>query len=873
MQRVNTLEILLDKNDGELRVMLNHNVNIREEEVRRLLRAIFNLKRCREAITVGKNEPHELFWDSWDRQSTQHVSASASPRTSRVTSRYQQHQQYNRMVNAAATTSPAYDPNVHTVDITIRDKSQTLDTVDKQTHLISPEDTSASTITPSPSPPNSPGHALTGGKGGKRNSTPPARKRHQTAVTLNQSAPSTNVHQHYTYQQQFTPPIVTTTKPSAMSSSITDQNSLPKSRSQETQWCNGQQDGARTSVTSINSVPATTTTVVNSVSNKINTFENFNNSIAINTSIHPNSVASAMQPANLPTPRARLHTEPNPEHFNDIADNSLAVPRSPCTPIGMNRGMGHTIAHRFAKKFNVMYTCDLCNKPMFFGLKCKECKYRCHKDCESHVPPSCGLPPQFIDEFKKTLPSDVFLPNTSPNMIKSGGFLSSARRDRHRSQAFVNQYIGAPDSSSAGSSCSSPSSPAVLMVPPHTPAASKQTQFHFPDLAASPATQKHRLSDQIDAGSKDPNEMTKLNDKFIFKVNIDRTQSSALTDTTRSNGSDKTDKTISLSGSISASTDSVRSDSTEERGNGMWPRQNSLSLKEWDIPWEDLKLLEEIGKGRFGTVHRGLWHGDVAVKVFNEGYLDDEHALEAFKLEIATFKKTRHENLVLFMGFCMKPQAMVTSLCKGNTLYTHIHSRRDKFNLYRAILVAQQISQGMGYLHAKEIIHKDLKTKNIFLENGKVIITDFGLFSTTKLKYTPGGLFVEENMLCYLAPELIRQLRAVRPPLENLPFSAASDVYSFGTIWYELLCGEFPFKGQSVESTIYQIGRGMKYTLANVQASRDVKDILMLCSAFQPEDRPDFAKLLTLLERLPKKRLARSPSHPVQLSRSAESVF
>lgn len=461
-------------------------------------------------------------------------------------------------------------------------------------------------------------------------------------------------------------------------------------------------------------------------------------------------------------------------------------------------------------------------------------------------------------------------------MIKSGGFLSSARRDRHRSQAFSNQYIGAPDSSSAGSSCSSPSSPALLMVPPHTPAASKQTQFHFPDLASSSsnAIQKHRLIDQTDAAVKEFKDATKMQDRFMqHRITIDRTQSSGLTDTTRSNGSDKTDKTISLSGSISASTDSVRSDSTEERGNGHWPRQNSLSLKEWDIPWEDLKLLEEIGHGRFGTVHRGLWHGDVAVKLFNEGYLDDEHALEAFKLEIATFKKTRHENLVLFMGFCMKPQAMVTSLCKGNTLYTHIHSRRDKFNLYRAILVAQQISQGMGYLHAKEIIHKDLKTKNIFLENGKVVITDFGLFSTTKLKYTTTGLFLEENMLCYLAPELIRQLRAVRPAQDNLPFSKASDVYAFGTIWYELLCGEFPFKGQAAESTIYQIGRGLKYTLANMQASRDVKDILMLCSAFQYEDRPDFAKLLTLLERLPKKRLARSPSHPVQLSRSAESVF
>jgi kinase suppressor of Ras 2 len=138
-----------------------------------------------------------------------------------------------------------------------------------------------------------------------------------------------------------------------------------------------------------------------------------------------------------------------------------------------------------------------------------------------------------------------------------------------------------------------------------------------------------------------------------------------------------------------------RMESVEDRDN-IWPRQNSLSLKEWDIPFDDLNLGVMIGKGRFGTVFRGNWHGDVAVKLFKENFLDDEHAIEAFKLEVAIFKNTRHDNLVLFMGACMKPPrlAIVTSLCKGNTLYTHIHLRRDKFNLNKTTLIAQQILQG-----------------------------------------------------------------------------------------------------------------------------------------------------------------------------------
>lgn len=963
--------------------MLNHNVNIREEEVRRLLRAMFNLKRCREAITGGSTEPNELFWDSWDRHHHTHHTAGASPRAHRSTTRFQQQNRAAVISNEATTASAANQlatnqsvargdvphnannrlPSGYPDNNKVQSphESAHLPNADRQNHLISPEDTSVSTLTPSPSPPNSPSvwrpqrpsasillcdrsktdarspfcygrtvksTATVSSVAVPPTSTPPSHSHTAQAATEAESA-ATAVMRAWDpprlsvgsseragddpkmwnprkfpqslLNQQFSRPSPRSEinlaahqlQQQQQDHRITSHDFVPNSQehhvfSQDQHMSTAACDQDAEHTTS--ATAATTTQASSSSSSTASTTANHVNGNA-------NMIGSMSSMSNVPTPRSRLHTEPSPENYNDIVENpsNLTVPRSPCTPI-VTRGMGHMIAHRFTKKFKVMSTCDLCNKQMFFGLKCKECKYRCHKDCESHVPPSCGLPPEFIDEFKKSLPSDVFLSNTSPNMGSGGGgktsggyFLSSGRRDRHRSQAYAAQYATGPDSSSAGSSCnsSSPSSPALLTIPPQTPAASKHTQFHFPEISvagdsAAYGTMKAQPVNITGTkmGRRVEEDWTKpMTDETTTPTTVKSTAADAtnagrstapvrtpvieLADTTRSNES----------GSISASTDSVRSDSTEERESTNWPRQNSLSLKEWDIPFGDLNLLEKIGRGRFGTVHRGLWHGDVAVKLLNEDYLDDERTLEAFKLEVATFKKTRHENLVLFMGFCMKPQAIVTSLCKGNTLYTHIHLRKDKFNLYRATLVAQQISQGMGYLHAKDIVHKDLKTKNIFLENGKVIITDFGVFSAIKLQYSKEGLCISNNWLCYLAPELIRGLRPVPPAHDELQFSKASDVYAFGTVWYELLCGEFPFKRQPPEAIIFQIGRGMKQTLANIQASRDVKDILMLCWAFQPDDRPDFPKLLTLLERLPKKRLARSPSHPVQLSRSAESVF
>lgn len=530
----------------------------------------------------------------------------------------------------------------------------------------------------------------------------------------------------------------------------------------------------------------------------------------------------------------------------------LTAPRSP-----RSRGMAHSISHRFASTVKVT-TCHLCEKQMIIGFKCKECKFMCHRDCAEKVPPSCGLPRALVDVFVQSVREE-----------------EEGRVERDIRKQILTQHPGinipafpCPDSSSNTSSCnsSSPSSPAFvnnnLIVHHQTPPPSTliQQHFKFPEV-------QECLRDDIKPG-----------------VN------SELVDTQKSNDSDKTASGTSGSGSISTDSEKTlagRVDSQDSQVSDVdptekgWPRQNSLSLKEWDIPYDELLIEDKIGPGRFGTVYRGKWYGSVAIKMLSMDPLDDRRTLETFKQEVATFRKTRHENLVLFMGACMKPPhlAIVTSLCKGLTLYTHIHIRKDKFILSRTISIAKQISQGMGYLHARGIVHKDLKTKNIFYENGKVVITDFGLFSLTKLcqKSRRGEwLAIPKGWLCYLAPEVIRSLRADSQKEEVIPFTKNSDVYAFGTVWYELLCGDWPFQGLPPEAVIWQVGKGIRQSLANIQSSKEVKDMIMMCWSYKATDRPDFGKILTVLSRLPllpKRRLARSPSHPVHLSRSAESVF
>lgn len=167
----------------------------------------------------------------------------------------------------------------------------------------------------------------------------------------------------------------------------------------------------------------------------------------------------------------------------------------------------------------------------------------------------------------------------------------------------------------------------------------------------------------------------------------------------------------------------------------------SQDLQQISINYEQITGKEEIGRrGRFGVVYKGYWHGDVAVKEIETNADEDSAEMKNFKEEVFNLRKTRHNNLILFIGACLKPPkcAIVMSLCRsGMTLYDYlhldVHPAKPASNIDWLIDIATQIAQGMGYLHNKQLIHKDLRSKNVFIDGGKAIITDFGLYSFTKL--------------------------------------------------------------------------------------------------------------------------------------------
>jgi len=826
--RVRSLEELKDKTECELRRILLTASRVspvqRQEDLRRLCRSLLNLRKYTDALVYGNKvygpsqDPAklELHWDSWDHSSVSRSECSSPKHDFSFPP---------RLVNISA------EELYRSVPLPLRDRLSA-----SKTHQT---DSAASSLSSSSSaPPPSPGPctlsppSLTESLPRGNIITPPATP---PWVMLSKDRANTPATKH----SAATPPAS-----KKHSTTITAQFSLSKSKSHESELSITQSE--------------------------------------VSDTPHERGVDSSGYSSASEAPhsgRKRLHSS-EPESSQELyqgpspiaspksptgANSNLKVPRSPRTPgppsqnISLNRPMTHMIAHRFTKTFKPA-RCDHCQEYFFQGLKCKECKFRCHTQCEQQVPPSCGLPEQLLACYFEHITKEG-----SPSLPRA-------------------QPVSQPppfDSSSSSCNSSTPSSPQVIVTshPDTTPPWTVRTQQHFKFPEPVSSTRPHQLQHSLSSRPPQP-------------ISIERVVSpNPAVDTVKSNDSDKT---------LSGSSDSIGTayergnldsqDSTtsvEGDGGSTWSSGRQMSIREWDIPYEELRIGDKIGSGRFSTVHAGNWHGDVAIKFLDMENLDDENTLEAFRLDVATFRKTRHENLVLFMGACMKPPrlAIITSLCKGNTLYTHLHLRRDKFYMNKVIIIAQQIAQGMGYLHHKGIVHKDLKTKNIFLENGRAIITDFGLVNVARRLcsrhkrpgdtelISPECMSIPAGWLCYLSPEVIRELRIHQAGSEDLPFTRASDVYAFGTVWYELLTGEWPWKQQPPEAIIWQVGRGIKPTLANLQASREVKDILVQCWLFNAKERPEFPDIAQTLERLPKKRLARSPSHPIHLSRSAESVF
>ncbi|CAG9765262.1 unnamed protein product [Ceutorhynchus assimilis] len=302
-----------------------------------------------------------------------------------------------------------------------------------------------------------------------------------------------------------------------------------------------------------------------------------------------------------------------------------------------------------------------------------------------------------------------------------------------------------------------------------------------------------------------------------------------------------------------------RARSADESKPLLAPRE---SIEDWEIPADEILVGARVGSGSFGTVYKAHWHGPVAVKTLNVK-IPTVAQLQAFKNEVAVLRKTRHVNILLFMGCVSKPQlAIVTQWCDGSSLYKHLHVAESKFYLFTLIEIQRQIAQGMEYLHAKNIIHRDLKSNNIFLHDDLTVkIGDFGL-ATAKARWSGSQQSQQPTgSILWMAPEVIRMQ-------EENPYSFQSDVYAFGIVMFEMLASSLPYsKINNKDQILFMVGRGyLKPDLALIRQDtpKTLKRLLEQCINYERAQRPLFSQICSSLENLLRNqpKISRSTSEP-----------
>ena len=204
------------------------------------------------------------------------------------------------------------------------------------------------------------------------------------------------------------------------------------------------------------------------------------------------------------------------------------------------------------------------------------------------------------------------------------------------------------------------------------------------------------------------------------------------------------------------------------------------------------RWLETVGRGGMGIVFKAQdldLEEVVAIKVLSPDWeTDDQQLLQRFKREINLNRKIKHPNVARIHDFGMSGDFPYITMeyVPGKDLRTIIQAD-GRLSQARAISILRQIALGSEAAHKLGIIHRDLKSQNVMVEDsGAVAILDFGLArGKTNEQLTLDSVMVGTPH--YMSPE-----QALGRPTD-----ARSDVYSIGVMAYECLTGRVPYDGES----------------------------------------------------------------------------
>uniref|UniRef100_A0A665SVZ4 non-specific serine/threonine protein kinase n=1 Tax=Echeneis naucrates TaxID=173247 RepID=A0A665SVZ4_ECHNA len=237
--------------------------------------------------------------------------------------------------------------------------------------------------------------------------------------------------------------------------------------------------------------------------------------------------------------------------------------------------------------------------------------------------------------------------------------------------------------------------------------------------------------------------------------------------------------------------------------------------------------VKKIGEGSFGKA--------ILVKSKEDGFICHYKARQESRKEVAVLAKMSHPNIVQYKESFEEGGSLyiVMDYCEGGDLFKKINAQKGLLFSEEQILDwFVQICLALKHVHDRKILHRDIKSQNIFLtKDGTVQLGDFGiarvLNSTVELARTCIGTPY------YLSPEIC----------ENKPYNNKSDIWALGCVLYEMCTLKHAFEAGNMKNLVLKIIRG-SYPPVSVHYSQDLRSLLAQLFKRNPRERPSVGSIL-----------------------------
>ncbi|XP_072333186.1 serine/threonine-protein kinase Nek3 isoform X2 [Scyliorhinus torazame] len=247
-------------------------------------------------------------------------------------------------------------------------------------------------------------------------------------------------------------------------------------------------------------------------------------------------------------------------------------------------------------------------------------------------------------------------------------------------------------------------------------------------------------------------------------------------------------------------------------------------------------VLKIIGEGSFGRALLVQKHNESQQYVMKEIHLSkNASGLQRSRREAILLAKMKHPNIVAFLDSFEADGHLyiVMEYCDGGDLTQRLLQQKERLFPEEMVLnLFVQICLGMKHIHDKRVLHRDIKSKNIFLtKNGVVKLGDFG--SAHLLNSPMAFAHTYVGTPYYVSPEI----------WENKPYNNKSDIWALGCVLYELCTLRHPFQSNSWKNLILKICNG-SYTPIPRQYSYELQYVIKQMFKRNPKDRPSVSTIL-----------------------------